>query len=438
MAVITPGTFDPTKNYKLPRLQQGVPLVDADWNELGDALAFELRALLRWFIGDGVPAGSDAFRIDGTGVSNDFTIRSGMKAPPSGATNFDAVLEFAGRCTVDGRQVFVLADFTYTSQPLHVANTGSAALAARLGVPVIVALPTTSGTAAVYTAYLDVWERLVTPSEDPSLILPALGVESCARTKREAVIRTRVGTAAPKWGEADFLAGHSYLAFANINRPPGQGAVNAADVTDVRSHRLTLADLQSRVALVEQLAILPVFATPGSQISPKVGPPAQTITLSGRNFGYPPLEVFFGPTLVPSVTATPFQISFAAPAIAAGTYKITVTTAGGTVVSDDTFNLLPAVPAPAFAAAPGDFSPKVGRPGQVVTLVGSNFNGPNLQVSFGGIEATAGITSVSATQITVTVPSFAPPGPLQIEVVTSGGRDFSTDRFTVIPGPPIS
>ena len=31
-------TFDPNKNYVGVRLQQGVPLVDADWNELNDII----------------------------------------------------------------------------------------------------------------------------------------------------------------------------------------------------------------------------------------------------------------------------------------------------------------------------------------------------------------------------------------------------------------
>jgi hypothetical protein len=35
-------TFDPSKQYTGVRLQQGVPLVDADWNELNDVIRQEL------------------------------------------------------------------------------------------------------------------------------------------------------------------------------------------------------------------------------------------------------------------------------------------------------------------------------------------------------------------------------------------------------------
>ena len=65
MAVITPDTFDPLRSYIGVRLQQGVPLVDADWNEAHDVRKFEVQAFLKWFVGNGVPEGNDGFRIAG-------------------------------------------------------------------------------------------------------------------------------------------------------------------------------------------------------------------------------------------------------------------------------------------------------------------------------------------------------------------------------------
>jgi hypothetical protein len=47
MATMTPSTFDPLLRYVNVRLQQGVPLVDADLNELDDVRKFELRAFLK-------------------------------------------------------------------------------------------------------------------------------------------------------------------------------------------------------------------------------------------------------------------------------------------------------------------------------------------------------------------------------------------------------
>ena len=57
------NTFNALKRYVSVRLQQGVPLVDADWNEMEDIRKYELRAFLKWFVGDGVPEGNDGFRI---------------------------------------------------------------------------------------------------------------------------------------------------------------------------------------------------------------------------------------------------------------------------------------------------------------------------------------------------------------------------------------
>ena len=56
-------TFDKLKHYVGVRLQQGVPLVDADWNEQEDIRRYELQAFLKWFVGNGVPEGNDGFRI---------------------------------------------------------------------------------------------------------------------------------------------------------------------------------------------------------------------------------------------------------------------------------------------------------------------------------------------------------------------------------------
>src|SRR5262245_34191628 len=160
MAVISTNTFNSLSRYVGVRLQQGVPIVDADWNEMEDVRKFELRAFLKWFVGDGVPEGNDGFHIAGIGLANDFLIRAGVGGAPDGLSN-------VGRCLVNGLDVIIMADFNFTAQPLHASQPGSAALAAALGVPQIAAL---IGVNVLVVAYLDVWERLVTPVEDPSLV----------------------------------------------------------------------------------------------------------------------------------------------------------------------------------------------------------------------------------------------------------------------------
>ncbi len=203
MAVITPDTFNALRRYVGVRLQQGVPLVDADWNELDDIRRFELRAFLKWFVGDGVPEGTNGYRIEGTGLANDFFIRSGVTGTANPLSN-------VGRCLVDGLDVMIDADIRFASQPLHIGQSGSVALSAALGVPQIQAMPAPATNSTV-VAYLDVWERLVTPTEDPSLVHAGLGTESCARQKREWVVRVRSGTTVPVPGNADFIAGRRLL-----------------------------------------------------------------------------------------------------------------------------------------------------------------------------------------------------------------------------------
>jgi len=73
MGTITNDTFNPIRAYSNVRLQQGVPLVDADVNELDDIRKFDLRAFLKWFVGNGNRLGGDGFHI--------------LQASPASATN---------------------------------------------------------------------------------------------------------------------------------------------------------------------------------------------------------------------------------------------------------------------------------------------------------------------------------------------------------------
>jgi hypothetical protein len=59
------------RHYVGVRMQQGAPIVDADWNQLEDLRRFEFEDVNRRVLGNGVPLGNDGFRImalDGGGV----------------------------------------------------------------------------------------------------------------------------------------------------------------------------------------------------------------------------------------------------------------------------------------------------------------------------------------------------------------------------------
>lgn len=245
MAVITKDTFDPLRRYVGVRLQQGVPIVDADWNEMEDARRFELRAFLKWFVGDGVPDGNDGFRVVGDGADGDFLISAALKTDPTDG------LANVGRILVDGLDVIIPADIRFSEQPLHASKGASAtALAQAWKVPVIAPFPQPRPPIPV-SVYLDVWERLVTPAEDPSLVHPGLGTESCARRKREWAVRVALGPAIPTPGSSDFVPGHSYLRLAQIEWLLDR-KITPDRVRDTRRRGLTLTSIDARLSAVQQ------------------------------------------------------------------------------------------------------------------------------------------------------------------------------------------
>ena len=67
-------TFDPDNDYIGVRLQQGVPLLDRDWNELEDIRRYQEISLRQNYIGDGTP--DDGFKISSSS-GNNFKIGSG-------------------------------------------------------------------------------------------------------------------------------------------------------------------------------------------------------------------------------------------------------------------------------------------------------------------------------------------------------------------------
>jgi hypothetical protein len=246
MAIISDSTFDPLLRYVNVRLQQGVPIVDADVNELDDIRSFEVRAFLKWFVGDGVPEGSNAFRLVSDDTADDFIVDRGVPAAPPGMDNVAAGLAFAGRLLVDGRDAVIEAPVRFRDQVLHVHQPGAPARAADWGVPVVDELPDADD---MLLLYLDVWDRLLTPTEEPDLIFPGLGTESASRMVREWVLRWTSDPAPPAFGDAGFIEGHSYLAIATLARRAGDTVVRASDIADLRERRL----LVPPATLVEDL-----------------------------------------------------------------------------------------------------------------------------------------------------------------------------------------
>jgi hypothetical protein len=227
--------------------------------------------------------------------------------------------------------------------------------------------------------------------------------------------------------------GHHFYTLARLVRPRGISQINSGMVSDTRNRNITVTDIERRLQTIEELVMVPKFASPPGEFSPKVGGAGATVTLYGKNFNVGTVKVRFD-TVYATIAGTPSltEISATVPPGVSGAVKISVETDGGTATSVDSFTVIGGGGTgdpPAFAAPPGEFSPKVGSIGASVTLFGTHFNEPGLTVKFGAVNAV--VNSSNATQISTSVPSGAS-GSLKITVTTNHGSDISSDSFTVL------
>jgi hypothetical protein len=229
-------TFDPAKNYVSVRLQQGVPLVDSDWNEMDDIRRSELREFIKNFIGDGIPARKDSSKNDS------FCIQA---MPDPDGENFRILANKNGdslgenSCLVDGVQVFITQDIDFKSQPIHENYSSSSStispdfLLLDPNTPQILSIPSNAGT---YLVYLDVWEWQVEPSMDRShLVNDLIQAETCTRVKRSWVVRVFQENAESR------LPNHSYYLLAKIIRPVDNALITSDLIYDQRRTGINLS-----------------------------------------------------------------------------------------------------------------------------------------------------------------------------------------------------
>ena len=199
-------TFDERKGYVGVRLQQGVPLLDRDWNELDDIRRYVERALRQHYVGDGVP--------DLAGFA--------VNAPPFVAP--DDVVIAGGRCSVAGFDVWNQLDGVLFSEQGDL-------------VPLPPALPDDSD---VLTLYLEPDVVRVDSTTDPDLANSQdVNIETCVRDRLQWAVRAVRQPAVPPLG--------TYV-LAEIARPAGTTQVTEAMVSDRRRLLLNLADAVDRLA----------------------------------------------------------------------------------------------------------------------------------------------------------------------------------------------
>ena len=191
-------TFDPGKRYVGIRLQQGVPLLDRDWNELEDIRRYEDMMLRRWYVGNGTP--DNGFEIGAVDSPERYDFRIG-----------------AGRCMVDG--------FEAVNEP---DEGGYILYSQQTGVDVL-SIPSVG--VRVDTVYLDLRIEEVTSEDDVALKNPRdVDVETCIRHKLDWCVRVAEGSTSHTTDEY-----HHYYNLAEITWKDGR----VIEIKDLRDLKLT-------------------------------------------------------------------------------------------------------------------------------------------------------------------------------------------------------
>ncbi len=199
-------------------------------------------------------------------------------------------------------------------------------------------------------------------------------------------------------------------------------STNRASAADSGESATYTYDAAGNVLQVQTAAGTPVTVT---GFSPSIGGPGQVVAVTGSGFAPDPVQnavaLHGTPCAVQSATAT--TLSFVVPE-AATTGPITVTTAGSTATTADSFTVVHGV-------VISDFSPKVGKVGTPLAITGFNFDpvASGNVVRVGGGPASVGDASLTALQ--ATVGAGASSG--KISVTARGSTGTSEEDFFFVP-----
>ena len=187
----TRDTFNRARHYSRVLMQQGRVQLDADWNEQGEILLYQLRTLTRDLVGPHAgPVGDCGFEIITQETSS--RLDAIIADPARLAQLHEAVAkgnDFVigpGRYYVDGILVENERAILYTEQPGYpfADSPGAEEL----------------GTGPGALVYLDVWERHVTYIEDDDIREVALeGPDTCTRAQVVWQVKALTGSQTPAW-----------------------------------------------------------------------------------------------------------------------------------------------------------------------------------------------------------------------------------------------
>ena len=228
------------------------------------------------------------------------------------------------------------------------------------------------------------------------------------------------GTGAVRFGAT--TATYTINSNTQITATTPAGSAGTVDVT------VSTVGGTSATSAADQFTYVP--APTVTSISPTSGPTSggTTVTITGTNFSGATAVTFGGTAASGFTVNSNTQITATAPAQAAGTIDVRVTTGGGTSATSaaDQFTY---VSAPTVTSVSPTAGPTAG--GTSVVITGTNLSGATA-VTFGGTAAT-GFTVNSATQITATAPAGSA-GTVDVRVTTTGGTSATgaAGQFTYV------
>ncbi|MGK5110673.1 MULTISPECIES: IPT/TIG domain-containing protein [unclassified Geodermatophilus] len=401
------------RGYAGLHVQQGVPILDRDLNLLQDLVVAAVRDLAARYIGNGVSAGSEAFLIEPVQEPQDFRVAAGPDDGP-------------GWCLVDGIEVPIRGPVRYSEQRD----------AAGRPLPELTTPGPPDADPRVDVVYLDAWVDEVegTPDLDNSA---DVGMPTSTRLVVRSLVRVAEGGEPP----AD-AGGHVFYRLARLQRPHGRNVVDAAMIEDLRQRRLTLADLERRLTVVERVLLVPRFVPPPGQLLPTTTPTHanDAVRLKGTNFKVGKLEVLIGGVLAKqlsdpgedeAVAEVPFGLT---PEGRETLVKVTVRNEGGGTTSDEDLKITPKL-----ALVPDrdeQFTPESGPPGTDVTISGYDFSIGQLTVTFATTRATV-VGTPTNTTVVARVPDGLAPGRRRITLSIAGQQNVSTAKEFEVAAFPV-
>lgn len=219
--VLDGGIVDNPRHYVGVKLQQGVPLLDADWNEMDEIRRQELRVFTKTVIGDGIIGKLEGFRISAIGVENDFSINAGIAM-------IDGMMVILNEAITFRQLIETLPEVDRRNQNFDVPVTDTD-----------------------FLIYIDAWDEDVGSRygtlPDPRLENQMVGIETCSRVLRRWTIRIAEDGNLPR-GEA----GHHYLALARISRPANEAVIREGMIEDRRNIGLNFNDSLKRPLYLRQ------------------------------------------------------------------------------------------------------------------------------------------------------------------------------------------